>query len=120
MSTIKQPSKSILPSYAKPDERLSDTDLAAIMTNALPAYAYRGGAREWTWTRPSGVWHLNLVFGEDRDASVKARLDGNPSLLQCCVRTSRREINALLRWLILVDAIDRHPDDPYAHEESAS
>lgn len=107
-----------MPSWAKPTDPLSEADLFAIMTNALPAYAYHGHPREWTWTRPSGVWRLNLSFGEDRETSVKARLDGVPSLLQCSVHTTRREVNALLRWLVLVDAIDRHPDDPYAEDPS--
>jgi hypothetical protein len=105
-------------SYTKPDERLSEDQLTAIITNAVPPYAYHGSPREWTWTRPSGVWHLNLVFAIDHGGpSMKARLDGNPSLLQVCVRTTRREVNAALRWLVLVDAIDRHPDDPMSAVE---
>lgn len=103
-------------SYTKPDERLNEQDLVAIITAAVPPYAYRGGPREWTWTRPTGVWHLNLTFSLDgAGPSMKARLDGSPSLL-VCVRATRREIDAALRFLVLVDAIDRHPDDAQAAE----
>ena len=102
-----------MPSWAKPTDPLSEPDLSVIMTNALPAYAYHVG-REWTWTRSTGVWRLNMVFHEGGPAYVKARLDATPSVLQCSVRMTRHEVNALLRWLVLVDAIDHHPDDPTA------
>lgn len=101
----------ILPGYlARSDGPLSEQQLAEIVAATVPPYAYHVG-REWTWTRPGGVWKLNLVLHEVGErASLKARLDGSP--LSVTVRTSRREVNAAIRWLVLVDAIDRHPDDP--------
>lgn len=106
-------------SYTKPDERLNEQDLVAIITAAVPSCAYRNGQREWIWTRPGGVWHLNLVFALDHGGpSLRARLDaeggGSNIVTSVTVRTTRREINAALRWLVLVDAIDRHPDDAQA------
>lgn len=100
-------------SYTKPNEHLSEEQLTAIVTAAVPPYAYRDGRHEWTWTRPSGIWHINLVFALDHGVpNMKARLEGSLSLLQVCVRITRREVDAALRFLVLVDAIDRHPDDP--------
>lgn len=105
-------------SYTKPDERLSEEQLTAVVTAALPPYAYHVG-REWTWTRPGGVWRLNLVFALDHGGpTLKVRLDGAPSQLQVLVRTTRREVDAALRFLVLVDAIDHHPDDPIAASAS--
>lgn len=110
-------------SYTKPDERLSEEQLIALVTAAVPPYAFRNGAREWIWTRPGGVWHLNLVFALDHGGpSLRARLDAEGSssniVTSVTVRTTRREVNAALRWLVLVDAIDRHPDDEVAVESS--
>lgn len=103
-------------SYTKPNERLSEEQLIALVTAAAPPYAYRGGPREWTWTRPTGVWHLNLTFN---GLSVTAHRDCHDGVLQVCVRTTRREIDAALRFLVLVDAIDRHPDDAQVAAKSS-
>ena len=65
-------------SYTKPDDRLSEDQLTAIIAAAIPSYAFRNGAREWIWTRISGVWHLNLVFALDH---------GGPSSKACGVQT---------------------------------
>lgn len=101
-------------SYTKPDERMTESDLIATLVAAVPTYAYRAGQREWTWTRPSGVWHLNLVLALDQGGPrVKARLSSDPSI-QVCVRTTRREVDAMLHFLVAVNAIDTHPDDPIA------
>lgn len=100
-------------SYTKPDDRLNEEQLIAIVTAAVPAYAYRQDICRWTWTRPGGVWRLNLTFPalDPGGPTLKARLDAASSQLQVLVRTTRREVDAALRWLVLVDAIDRHPDD---------
>ena len=100
--------------YTKPDDQLNEEQVFAILADAVPSYAYRAAPRQWTWTRPTGVWHLNVVFVPGNDTSVKAHLEGSPSLLQICVRTTRREVDAALRFLVAVGAIDRHPDDPVA------
>ncbi len=116
------PDPIVLSKHVTPDSRLTESQLEAIITKTLPAHTYRSSPREWTWSRPSGLWLLNLVFpapsapGESNlDPTMKARLQvpQGASSLNVCVRTTRREVNAALRFLVLVEAIDRHPDDPY-------
>lgn len=97
-------------SYLSPKATLTEEQLVDIITEALPLHAYRVSLREWAWTRQTGIWHLNLVL--DDNPYMKARLDGHPSLLQVCVRTTRSEVDAALRFLVNINAIDRHPDDP--------
>jgi hypothetical protein len=115
---IAVPDPIVLSKHATPDSRLTESQLEAIITKALPAHTYRSAPREWTWSRPSGLWLLNLTIpaGEtDRAPTLKARLhvpEASTSLI-VCVRTTRREVDAALRFLVLVGAIDRHPDDPY-------
>lgn len=105
-------------SYNKPDERLSDSELADIINRAVPPYAYRTNT-EWTWTRPAGVWKINTAHREDFTGMIlKARLESAASIPQMIVESTRRQVNAALRWLVLVDAIDRHPDDPIPMEKS--
>lgn len=122
MPPIAVPDPIVLRRGVKPDAHLIESELEAIIMKALPAHTYRSAPREWTWSRPSGLWLLNLVFpaptapGEpDRDPTMKARLHvpQGASSLNVCVRTTRREVDAALRFLVLVEAIDRHPDDPY-------
>lgn len=108
----------VLPSYSKADERISDTELAAIIDDATPHYAFRSG-NEWTWTRSVGVWKINLTRANPNAAStgeriVTARLESAGSIPVLKTDATRNSVNALLRWLILVNAIDRHPDDPIA------
>jgi len=122
MPPIAVPDPIVLRRGVKPDARLTESELEAIITKALPAHTYRSAPREWTWSRPSGLWLLNLVFpaAEDMDPTLKARPhtpQGRSSGLSVCVRTTRREVDAALRFLVLVEAIDRHPDDPYPVED---
>ena len=46
-------------SYTKPDDRLSEDQLTAIIAAAIPSYAYHDSPREWIWTNPGGVWYIS-------------------------------------------------------------
>jgi len=110
----------VLASYLKSTERISDTELAKIIDDALPNYAFRSG-NEWTWTRSSGIWkiHLNAAQQMPGDASnpsriMTVRLESSGSVPTLKSEPTRVAINAALRWMLLVGAIDHHPDDPQA------
>jgi len=90
---------------------MPEAALLHLVERALPDHAFRSSEHSWTWTRPSGVWHLNVSRQGD-DLTLKARLDGSPSVLQVVVRTTVPEVNAAIYWLVAVGAIDRHPDAP--------
>lgn len=116
MTVTQKPRDPLLASYLSPKAQLTEEQLVAIVTDALPSHAYRASSREWTWTRPTGIWSLNIA-NLDTEASMKVRLQGSPSLLHVCVRTTRSEVDAALRFLVAVGAIHRHPDDPTASEK---
>jgi hypothetical protein len=106
-------------SYTTPNEPLDSARMIQLMSEALPGHAFRH-LHEWTWTRTDGVWKANLTFGEDQSLVVRmerrtANTSKPPSVT---VPLTRRGINAALRWLVLLDAIDRHPDDPIAVESA--
>lgn len=111
--------KPLMDRLTNADQRLSDQDIIEIIGRAVPAYAFRAH-HEWTWTRPAGVWKVNYSQQEDRGGpQVTIRLESAPgSTPMLRTHTTRREINAALRWMVLVDAIDRHPDDPIPAQQA--
>ena len=102
----------VLASYLKSTERISDTELAKIIDDALPHYAFRSG-NEWTWTRSSGIWKIHLGGG-GAITTMTVRLESSGSVPTLKSEPTRVAINAALRWMLLVGAIDHHPDDPQA------
>lgn len=117
MATSRGP---VLASYSKATERISDTELSAIIDDAVPHYAFRSG-NEWTWTRSIGVWKINLGAASQPDSALNprimtVRLESAGSIPSLKCEPTRVAISAALRWMMLVGAIDRHPDDPIAVE----
>jgi hypothetical protein len=106
----------VLASYLKSTERISDTELAKIID-----YAFRSG-NEWTWTRSSGIWKIHLGAAQQLPGDVASnpsrimtvRLESSGSVPTLKSEPTRVAINAALRWMLLVGAIDHHPDDPQA------
>ena len=103
----------VLNPISSPDEVLSEALLLDIIAAAVPVHTFRVG-REWTWTRSSGIWRLNIATDQGLPSHLRVRIEQPGAPCSVSVPLTRRGVNAALRFLVLVDAIDRHPDDATA------